>query len=83
MPRETIECVSACRATTCSVIYISGAIEMRIKVVHSKIKILARFESAIILVKIEKKIHSFYLGHRGHLYCWSPIRTGYIIVYAY
>ena len=55
MPRETIECVSACRATTCSVIYISGAIEMRIKVVHSKIKILARFESAIILVKIEKK----------------------------
>ena len=41
---------------------------------HSKINVFVKFESAINLEirgQIKKKLDSFYLGHRDHMYAFS------------
>ena len=44
------------------------------KALHSKIDVFVKFESAINLEirgQIKKKMDSFYLGHRDHMYAFS------------
>ena len=44
------------------------------KSLHSKIDVFVKFESAINLEirgQIKKKMDSFYLGHRDHMYAFS------------
>ena len=44
------------------------------KALHSKIDVFVKFESAINLElrgQIKKKLDSFYLGHRDHMYAFS------------
>ena len=44
------------------------------KALHSKIDVFVKFESAINLEirgQIKKKLNSFYLGHRDHMYAFS------------
>ena len=44
------------------------------KASHSKIDVFVKFESAINLEirgQIKKKLDSFYLGHRDHMYAFS------------
>ena len=48
--------------------------DILIKVVHSKIDVFVKFESAINLEirgQIKKKLDSFYLGYRDHMYALS------------
>ena len=43
------------------------------KALHSKIDVFVKFESAINLEirgQIKKKMNSFYLGHRDHMYAF-------------
>ena len=43
------------------------------KALHSKIDVFVKFESAINLEirgQIKKKLDSFYLGHRDHMYAF-------------
>ena len=41
------------------------------KALHSKIDVFVKFESAINLEIRTKKLDSFYLGHRDHMYAFS------------
>ena len=48
--------------------------DILIKVIHSKIDVFVKFESAINLEirgQIKKKLDSFYLGYRDHMYALS------------
>ena len=54
--------------------YIFCAMGIIKKAIHSKIDIFVKFESAINLEirgQIKKKMDSFYLGHRDHMYAFS------------
>ena len=57
-----------------SVTYIFCAMRIFKKALHSKIDVFVKFESAINLEirgQIKKKMYSFYLGYKDHMYALS------------